>query len=185
MKDKTVGNLLLDDDTPSEDDRKGVISTSDVVYDGSRVQAELGKESQHPKRDRDESGRERGAYGVDDEVVQEPSAGNGKESDPVALDDQPVGNLGVPHGIALVPLRLVHIQSPDEDCESGNDTETKGETPDSPEVVGTETVIQRLLSQRARSKENKKGGKRTSSIAPAARRRRPRNQSQSLCWSRG
>jgi len=83
-----------------------------------------------------------GTYGVDDEVVQEPSAGNGKESNPVTLEDQPVGDLGVLHRIALVPLRLVHIQSPNEDGESGNNTETKGETPDSPEVVGTETMFQ-------------------------------------------
>lgn len=34
---------LLNDNTPGEDNRKGVISTGDVVYDGSRVQTELGK----------------------------------------------------------------------------------------------------------------------------------------------
>ena len=34
----------LDNDTPGENDGKGVTSTRDIVYDGSRVQTELEKE---------------------------------------------------------------------------------------------------------------------------------------------
>ena len=67
-----------------------------------------------------------GTHRVDDEIVQEPRGGNCEESNPVALDDQPVGNLGVLHRITLEPFRLVHIQSPKHDCESGDCTEAKG-----------------------------------------------------------
>ena len=73
-----------------------------------------------------------GTYWVDDEVIQEPRGRDGKEPDPVSLNDQPVRDLGVPHGIAFEPLGLLHPQSPQEDGKGGDDTETKGETPDSP-----------------------------------------------------
>lgn len=46
MKDRSRTEMelyLLNDNTPGEDNRKGVISTGDVVYDGGRVQTELGK----------------------------------------------------------------------------------------------------------------------------------------------
>ena len=65
-------------------------------------------------------------YRVDDEIIHEPRGGNSKESDPVALNDQPVGNLGVFHRIALEPVRLFHVQSPEQDGESGDETEAKG-----------------------------------------------------------
>jgi len=65
-------------------------------------------------------------HGVDDEVVHEPRGGNRKEPDPVALDDQPVGNLGVLHRITLEPLGLVHVQPPKQDSKSGDYTETEG-----------------------------------------------------------
>ena len=41
---------LLNDNTPGEDNRKGVISTGDVVYDGGRVQTELGERKSASKR---------------------------------------------------------------------------------------------------------------------------------------
>jgi len=47
----------------------------------------------------------------------------------------------VPHGIAFEPLRLFHPQSPYEDGKGGDNTEPKGETPDSPEVVGSEAIL--------------------------------------------
>ena len=65
-------------------------------------------------------------HGVDDEIVHKPRGGNCKESNPVTLDDQPVRNLGVPHRITLEPLGLVHVQPPNKDGKSGDDTETKG-----------------------------------------------------------
>ena len=54
-------------------------------------------------------------YRADDEIVHEPREGNSKESDPVALNDQPVGNLGVLHRIALEPVRLIHVQPPEQE----------------------------------------------------------------------
>ena len=93
-----------------------------------------------------------GTYGVDNEVIQEPRGRNGKEPDPVSLNDQPVRDLGVLHGIALEPLGFIHPQPPQEDGEGGNDTEPKGEAPDSPKVVGSEATI-RGLGQTTRSRE--------------------------------
>lgn len=100
------------------------------------------KRTSASNRDCGENG-ERETYGVDDEVVDKPREGNSSEADPVALDDQPVGNLGVLHRIAFEPVRLIHVQSPNQDGKGGDDTETKGETPDGPEVVGSEAKIQR------------------------------------------
>jgi len=82
-------------------------------------------------------------HGVDDEIVHEPRGGNGKESNPVALDDQPVGNPGVLHRITLEPLGFVHVQPPNQDGKSGDDTETKGQTPYGPEVVWSKAMVQR------------------------------------------
>jgi len=65
-------------------------------------------------------------HGVDDEIVHEPRGGNRKESNPVAFDDQPIGNLGVLHRITLEPVGLVHVQSPKQDGKSRDDTETEG-----------------------------------------------------------
>lgn len=79
-------------------------------------------------------------YRINDKVVNKPRCGDGKESNPIALDDQPVGNLGVLHRIALESLRFIHVNPPNQDGESRDDTETKRETPDCPEVVGTETT---------------------------------------------
>ena len=45
------------------------------------------------------------------------------------------------HRIAFEPLGFVHIYSPKQDGESGDDTETKGETPDGPEVVGAKAKM--------------------------------------------
>ena len=55
------------------------------------------------------------------------------------------------HRITLESLGLLHIQSPDENGEGGDDTETKRETPDGPEVVRSKAVIS--LGQRVRSRE--------------------------------
>ena len=82
-------------------------------------------------------------YGIGDKVIEEPRGGDGKESDPVALEDQPVGDLGVLHGIALEPFGLLHLQPPEEDCQGGDHTETKRDTPDGPQVVGSEAITQR------------------------------------------
>jgi hypothetical protein len=82
-------------------------------------------------------------YGVNNEVVQEPRGGNGKKPNPVTLDDQPVRDLGVLHRIASEPLWFLHVYSPNQDCESGDDTETKRNTPDSPEMVRTKAGIRR------------------------------------------
>ena len=87
------------------------------------------------------------AHGIGDEVIHEPREGDGSESDPVALNDQPVGDLGILHRIALEPLGLLHINSPDEDGNGGDDTETKGETPDGPEMVGSKAIIQHRVKR--------------------------------------
>lgn len=79
-------------------------------------------------------------HGVDDKVIYEPRGGDGEESNPVTFDDQQVGDLGIPHRIAFKPLRFVHIDSPNQNGESWDDTETEGETPDGPEVVRTEAM---------------------------------------------
>jgi len=67
-----------------------------------------------------------------------PSKRDSSQRDAIALDDQEVRNFGILHGILLVPSRLFHAQTPYEDSESGNDTQTKGDTPDSTEVVVAE-----------------------------------------------
>ena len=86
-------------------------------------------------------GRGGETHGVNNEVVNEPRGGDSKEPNPVALDDEQVGDLGVPHRIAFEPLRFVHVYSPNQDGESGDDTKAEGETPDGPKVVRTETAI--------------------------------------------
>ena len=80
-------------------------------------------------------------HGVYDEIVHEPRGGNCEESNPVALDDQPVGNLGVLHRITLEPFGLVHIPSPKQDGKSRDGTETEGQTPYGPEVVWSKAMI--------------------------------------------
>jgi hypothetical protein len=82
-------------------------------------------------------------YGVYDEVVHEPRGGDSEEPDPVALDNQPVGNLRVLHRIALEPLGLLHVYPPEQDGECREGTETKGETEDSSQVIRTAAMIQR------------------------------------------
>ena len=66
-----------------------------------------------------------GAYRVSDKVVQEPRSGNSEQSDPIALEDQPVRDFGVPHRITPEPLGLFHIQPPNQDSEGGDDTKSK------------------------------------------------------------
>ena len=124
----------LDDNTPSEDNGKRVVPTGNVVNDRAGVQTKLRAEINTQTRDSSASG-EGETYGVGDKVIEEPREGDRKESNPVALDDQPVRDLGVLHRIALEPLGLIHVQPPDEDGEGREDTETEGETPDGPEVV--------------------------------------------------
>jgi hypothetical protein len=60
------------------------------------------------KKDCNERGR-RETYGIGDKVIEEPRGGDGEESDPVALEDQPVGDLGVLHGVTLEPFGLLHL----------------------------------------------------------------------------
>ena len=107
---REVGVYSLDDDTPSKDGRKRVISTGDVINDGRGVQTELRTEIGTLDKTGLRTGM--GTYGVDNEVIQEPRGRDGKEPDPVPLNDQPVGDLGVPHGVALEPLRFLHPQPP-------------------------------------------------------------------------
>ena len=79
-----------------------------------------------------------GTHRVSDKVVQEPRSGYSEQPDPIALEDQPVRDFGVPHRITPEPLGLFHIQPPNQDSEGGDDTQTKRDTPDGPEVVWTE-----------------------------------------------
>ena len=67
-----------------------------------------------------------------------PSKRDSSQRNAIALDDQEVGNFGILHGILLIPSGLFHAQTPYEDGESGNDTQAKGDTPDSTEVVVAE-----------------------------------------------
>ena len=129
----------LDNDTPGENDGKRVTSTRDVVYDGCREQTELNKARKSVSKQRVCGGEETDR--VKNEVINEPRSGNSSESNPVAFDDEPVGDLGVFHRIAFVPLRFVHIYSPNQDRESREDAKAKGETPDGPKVVRTEAKI--------------------------------------------
>jgi len=125
--DKSSGEVeSIDDDTPSKNNRKRVVSTGYIVHDGGRVQAE----------------------GVDDEVIDEPRGGDSEETTPITLDDQPIRDLGIPHRIALESLRFLHVQSPKQDSKSGDDTETKGETPDGPEMVGSEDPVEHQRHER-------------------------------------
>ena len=133
------GVRSLDNDTPCKNDGKGVTSACDVVYYGGREQSELDEEKKISIQASSWWGEE--TDGVEDEVVNEPRGGDSKESDPVTLDDEPVGDLGVPHRIALEPLRFVHVYSPKKDGESRDEAKAEGETPDGPKVVGTKTVV--------------------------------------------
>lgn len=97
-----------------------------------------GRKDERPDENVPGGGEE--TYGVSNKIIDKPRGGYTEEPDPVAFEDQPVGNLGVLHGITFEPLGFIHVYSPNQDGESRDHTEAKGDTPNSPEVVGTETM---------------------------------------------
>ena len=99
---------LLDNDTPCEDNRKGGTSTSDTVYKGGRVQPELRPKSAINQGRR--VGKE--THWAEDKIVHKPREGDGGESNPVALNDQPVRDFCVLHGITSKSLGLFYVDSP-------------------------------------------------------------------------
>ena len=77
----------------------------------------------------------RDSYRISNEVVNEPGDRDCREADPVTLQDEPVGHLGVGHGILLVPSRFFHAETPYKDSEGGDNAQTQRQSPDGPEVV--------------------------------------------------
>lgn len=70
-------------------------------------------------------------------VVDEPGDGQGSQLDPVALEDKPVGDLGVAHRVLLVGNGLDHKDTSDQEDKRGNESKEKGATPDGTGVVET------------------------------------------------
>lgn len=70
-----------------------------------------------------------------DEVVNEPCEGDTSEVFPIAAEYQEVRSRTTVHGVLLEVTRLLHLQPPNEDSSSRDDTETERQTPDSAEMV--------------------------------------------------
>lgn len=70
-----------------------------------------------------------------DKVVDEPDDGDCGEAEPVAAEDEQVRHFGVPHGVALIPRRLLHAQPPNEDEHGRDEAEPEREAPDRAEVI--------------------------------------------------
>lgn len=64
-------------------------------------------------------------HGVCNEVVDEPGEGNSYPFSPVATNDQPVRSRSVSHRVLLVVPRLIHVESPEQDSDGRNGTDTQ------------------------------------------------------------
>lgn len=66
-----------------------------------------------------------------DEIVDEPRRADGEKVLPIPSDDKPVRCLRARHRVFLVPGWFFHVQPPEKDENSGDDTEAQGEPPHS------------------------------------------------------
>lgn len=77
---------------------------------------------------------------IRDEVVDEPSQRNRRQTDPVTLNHEPVRNTRVAHRVLSVVCWVLHIQPPKEDGQSGNSSQPKRQAPDGTQVIIAESV---------------------------------------------
>ena len=78
-----------------------------------------------------------------DEVVDKPSEADRGEANPIAADDEPVRNGGLDHRVTLETRGLLHLQPPDQHCQSGDHAEPKRHAPYSAQVVRAEAGRER------------------------------------------
>lgn len=77
---------------------------------------------------------------IRDEVVNEPSQRNRHQIDPITLNHKPIRNARVAHRVLPVMCRVLHIQPPNEDRQSGKDPQPKGQAPYGAQVIIAKSV---------------------------------------------
>ncbi len=79
------------------------------------------------------------AHRIHNEVIYKPHNADCRQTFPISLEDEPIRDLGVLHGIPFIPSGLLHVVTPGEDGSSWDHTEAKGQAPDGTQVAFTKT----------------------------------------------
>ena len=69
-----------------------------------------------------------------------PGCGNRGKSHAITTEDKEVRDSGVLHRVPFVPIRLIHVQPPDEHRDGGDDSERQRTAPYSVEMTRTEAA---------------------------------------------
>lgn len=70
-----------------------------------------------------------------DKIVEEPGGGDCRETDPVTTENQQVRNFTADHSVLLIPSRLLHAKSPDQDSERRDYAKAQRKSPHGTKVV--------------------------------------------------